>query len=111
MGTQRLMVLLAKTAHLLKRSYDQRNGSQLGFRVADLVLVQRKGLKKKLKKIAGQLRSRGQSESPDKHPNTFSLRVQSHDRLLNGLFTARIILKSNRYLLLTEGAVRTVTCR
>lgn len=42
---QRLVVLLAEAARALKRADDQRDGRQLGFGVADLVLVQGEGLR------------------------------------------------------------------
>lgn len=44
LGPQRLVVLLAEAAHPLKGPDDQRDGGQLGFGVADLVLVQGEGL-------------------------------------------------------------------
>lgn len=45
LGSQRLMVLLAETAHALKRADDQRDGSKLGLRVTDFILIQRERLK------------------------------------------------------------------
>ena len=39
LGTQRLVILLAEAAHLLERSNDERNGSQLSFGIANLFLV------------------------------------------------------------------------
>lgn len=44
LGPQRLVVLLAEAAHPLKGPDDQCNGGQLGFRVADLIFIQREGL-------------------------------------------------------------------
>ena len=38
------MILLTKTAHLLKCAYYQSYGSQLCFRITDLILVQSKCL-------------------------------------------------------------------
>lgn len=42
---QWLMVLLAEAARALKGADDQRDGRQLGFGVADLILVQGEGLR------------------------------------------------------------------
>lgn len=45
LSPQRLVVFLAETSHSLKGTDDQRDSCQLGFGVADLVLVQREGLR------------------------------------------------------------------
>lgn len=44
LSPQRLMVFLAETSHSLKGTNDQCDGCQLGFGVADLILIQREGL-------------------------------------------------------------------
>lgn len=44
LGPQRLVVFLAEAPHSLKGSDNQSDGCQLGFGVADLILVQREGL-------------------------------------------------------------------
>lgn len=44
LGTEGLVVLLAETAHALKCANDEGYSSQLGFGVADLILVEREGL-------------------------------------------------------------------
>lgn len=45
LGSQRLVVLLAETAHALECANDQRDGSKLGLRVTDLILIQRERLR------------------------------------------------------------------
>lgn len=44
LSPQRLVVFLAETPHSLKGANDQCDGCQLGFGVADLILIQREGL-------------------------------------------------------------------
>lgn len=46
LGPQGLVVFLAEASHSLKGPDDQRDGGQLGFGVADLVLVQRESLER-----------------------------------------------------------------
>lgn len=47
LSPQRLVVFLAEASHPLKGSNDERDGCQLGFGVADLILVQREGLERR----------------------------------------------------------------
>lgn len=44
LSPQRLVVFLAETSHSLKGTDDQCDSCQLGFGVADLILIQREGL-------------------------------------------------------------------
>lgn len=46
LGPQWLVVFLTEASHSLKGPDDQRDGSQLGFGVADLILVQRESLER-----------------------------------------------------------------
>lgn len=44
LSSQWLVVLLAETSHSFKGTNDQCDGCQLGFGVADFILIQREGL-------------------------------------------------------------------
>lgn len=57
LGSQRLVVLLAETAHALERADDQRDGSELRLGVTDFILVQRERLRPRER---GDERQRGE---------------------------------------------------